>query len=241
LKQIDLLQLFKTPVLIPITIDQDIRLKLDVSHRLLLSKKLFLQLQLHQLDDYFYRMQKAKLQELTIFYLNWRTEELQRYQAHPDIVSQLEAWPDGSEKAPLNMGVLIAAGRTNADHAAKLMGQIFLYESHILDEHLSTDDKIQKQTALLQFSAFHEEGSYISFRNVLGWDMDTSADIKGEISELRNSCMHNVIPLNGSYRALCMPGSVLGHTLGIHSPLGKDRTEQNIYEVMIQNESQEEE
>lgn len=238
LKRLNLEKLFSAPSLVPIPIDQEAQQEMDMGLRASLPRPIFLQLRLHNIDDYFYRTQKANLFRLAVFYLHWRAEELHRYRDHPALVDQLSKWPDGSKNYPLTIGSLIEARKTIADQAAELVEYIAHYEAGILNMHHFTSDKQSKQGALLQFSRANEAGTYISFYpTILGWDDNTPADIKNKIRDLRNHCLHNLIPLNGSYRQQSMPGGGVAEALHIHKPLGKDRTERSIYEIYEENES----
>lgn len=237
LKALNLEQLFSAPSIVPLPLEQSLNRELDDATKRHLPAHIYLQLQLHQLDDYFYRSQKANLGRLAVFYILWRKEELERYKDHPSIVEQLTKWPDGTKQAPLTIGNLIEARRLNEDHAAELTGYLFNYEARILNEHFHPADKDEKQNKLEQFSSQHERGKYISFKSILSWDLTTPAAIKAQIDDLRFRCMHGIVPINGSYRSMSLPGTPIAEILGISEPLGKDRTVPNIYEQNEQFEA----
>lgn len=216
LKTLNLEQLFSNPVVVPMQIN-------DTSFHL--------QLQFHQLDDYFYRSQKETLEELSIFYVNWRNEEIERYQDNQEIVEQLSKWPDGTPENPLTLGKLIEARKVNANQAAELTQHIFNYEAMVINEHFTGMGKLQKQRELLQYCHDHENAYYISFSTIMEWDSKTSPDLKNKIGQLRSNCLHNSIPPKVSYRNECLPGSLIGEILHVHKPLGKDRAEINNYEL----------
>ena len=236
LKQMDLKKMFRVPAIVQISIDQSILQQMDAGHKQPIKPPIYLELRLHQLDDYFYRSEKMNLQKLAFFYLHWRREELERYASNPEIIQSIQGWPDGSHKKPLTIGTLIEARRIIADQAAELAGYIFNYEAGILNGQYPETSKVEKQKLLIDYSKANETGQYISFSTILSWDKDSPDSVKEQIRQLRNNCLHNLIPVNGSYRKQSMPGSDLAVALQIDKPLGRDRTEPNIYEMYAANE-----
>jgi hypothetical protein len=236
LKKINLEQLFGTPAVVQLKMDQSLTFEIDTKHKTLLPRVIHLQLRMHQLDDYFYRSQKPNLLRLAVFYLLWREEELDRYKDHLEILTQLSKWPDGSPTYPLTIASLIEARKICADQAAELVGYLFSYEAEVLQDHLGMADKSGKQAALMTYSGTHERGTYISFKSILGWNVQNTTDTKDKLDKLRYDCIHNTIPVNGSYRQLCYPGTGLADVLHIQEPIGRDRTEKNIYEVLEERE-----
>jgi hypothetical protein len=161
---------------------------------------------------------------------------LERYRSHPNIIDIIQAWPDGSEAAPLTLGQMISARKISANQAAEAMGFVFNYEATIVNTRFGSLNKSAKQQQLEKYSALNETGPYISFGTIKSWDAHHSETIKAQLFQLRTDCMHNKIPINGSYRQQCMPDNPMAEVLGIETPIGADRSVIKIYELNTENE-----
>ena len=207
-------------------------MKLDPERANKYKDGLQLKLRMHQLDDYFFRNQKERLKELAIFYISLRNEELSLYENELNI--EIKKWPDGSLDQPLSLGHLLEARRIYALHATELMQYIFDYERNIISTYCATQNNNEKQQKLLQYAKTkNRDRLYIGFGNdVLQWDNTNGKEVKETLRKLRNSCLHHIIPTNGSFRQLTMPNSPVGQALHIYTRLGKDKGEPNEYDSL---------
>jgi hypothetical protein len=214
---------------------------------------IYMHLQMHQVDDYFFRSQEKRLYQLALHFITRRQEELELYKDRQDIVEKITAWPDGTKDAPVMMSDLINERKICAGLGKELLQYILDFERMILNDYCQskmntmpvTHDldivKTKKQQVLESFAEQEKKElrnkKYISFPLLQKLGLENfPGDTFKAIKILRNQCQHSVIPLTGSFRKLSLPGSLVGDALHITQRLGKDRAAENIYEQDKENE-----
>lgn len=215
-----------------------------------MPESIYLSLQMHQVDDYFFRSQHDKLYRLALHYVQRRHEELELYKDRRVIIEKVEAWQDGSFERPVLMSDLINERKICAGYGKELMQYILDYERLVLHDYcmerigvLKTEQesevmKNKKQQVLEGFAEENKKNlnsrKYIPFKMLP--KLTNAPEIFYAIKSLRNQCQHSAIPLNGSFRKLSMPGSLVGDALHITQMLGRDRSAENPYEQDGENE-----
>ena len=183
------------------------------------------------MDDYFFRNQKDRFFQLALSYLQNREEELDLYKADEVVLIKIKDQPDGTNQKPLTMGNLIEARRENASQAKELTQYIMDYERLRIADFCATENKNERQAKLMAYGMKHNGVAYIAFKQVIKWDAKNSKEIKDVIKALRIKCLHNGIPLEGSFRKQAIPDSAIGKALNIIVRLGKDKTKPNEYDL----------
>jgi hypothetical protein len=195
-------------------------------------------MRLHNADDYFFRMKKDKLYHLALHYQNFRQEELDFYKDEPEHIEKIQAWPNGSQQNPIPLGHLLQEYKNIGNMAKRLMEYILRYEKTTIEKHLQQMEiqhPTQSKNNCMIISS--PEPNYMDFATVHSLDINTNAEIKTTISRLRNSCLHNHIPLTGSYSKQAQPSTVLAVALSITKRLAPDREKYKVYEQETKTEA----
>jgi hypothetical protein len=203
-----------------------------------LPDTLYMRIRLHQADDYFYRMKKGQLYRLALHYVQFRREELAFYSGNAEIHAQISKWPDGSNQAEqaIPLGHLLQEYKRIGVMADRLMGHLLAYERRVIDSHVEQGQAQQPtRDAQLIVGAASSETGYMPFRDVLRLDTTTGEAVKLQLNDLRNQCLHNEVPLAGSYGAQAAPGSPMAQVLGIAKRLAPDREQYKWYEKDTEN------
>lgn len=203
-----------------------------------LPETIYLKLFIHQVDDYFFRKQKDNLYQLACHFVNRRKEELELYASRTDISEKIRLWPDGSESNPVLLGDLINERKICAGFGRELMQYILDFERRIITDYARnrTGTTYDQLTDIERKTKNHQVISEkVGSKPYLRFDLLSSlASMDNSVFEklriIRNQCMHSSIPLNGSFRALSMPGTDIAGLLHINVPIGKDRSRENEYE-----------
>lgn len=193
-----------------------------------------LQLRMHQVDDYFFKMKKEQLVSLAAYFLHWRHEEAARYAHDASIAERINKWPSGNTaNQALTLGDLIQANKLYATHAAELVEYILKYEAAVINYKFeSTGDSLhQKLIAFCDNRVNDNRRSYyIPFSELNSWNTALDDSTRKKLKDLRNDCLHSKIPVTGSLRQLYRPGTEAASLLGITDLLGKDRLAPNLYD-----------
>jgi hypothetical protein len=203
-----------------------------------LPDTLYMRIRLHQTDDFFYRMKKGKLYQLAAHYVQFRQEELAFYADNAEIYAQIAKWPDGSNQAEqaIPLGHLLQEYKRIGVMADDLMGYLLAYERRVINNCVAQGQaQLPTRDAQLIVGAASSETGYMPFRDVLRLDTTTSETIKVQLNNLRNQCLHNEVPLAGSYSAQAAPDSPVAQVLGITKRLAPDREQYKWYEKDTKN------
>ncbi len=211
--------------------------------------RLYISFRLHQVDDYFFRTKRRQLYELALHYRIFREEELAFYRDNPEIYETILKWPDGSRERPVPLGQLIQENKNVISMAVRLTAYLMAYEQKVLERYIEAENKktpglgkqdcIQRCTDRFEekVEEKHKKHSHLGFETVLLLDGITGEGVKGSLRRLRNACMHNAIPLAGSFSALAAPGTAVAETLGITKRLAPDREQYKAYVRDEKNEA----
>lgn len=228
--KLDVSQLFEKPVV------------KNLANKAKQQRPIYLELRMHQVDDYFFRINQQQLYDLASHFVNRREEELELYRDSEMIQKQVAGWPDGSQDQPLQWGDLIQERRIIAGLANELVDALFDFEKYWLNEHCSKKtgkteiaaiSNEEKQRVLQELANMEMEDGrrhFLDFNAICSLIKDIEPEgIIREFKNLRNNALHCLIPGEGSFRKITLPGTEMARLLHIYKPLGKDRRAVNIY------------
>jgi len=232
-KKINIAGLFKNEVIIPLnknTYASD-WVNYTEDEKKIIPNQLFISFRLHQADDYFFRIKKDKLGQLALHYRNFRNEEMEFYKDKPEFYNKIVEWPDGTEAKPIPLGHLLQEYKNITNMADRLAAYILQYERAVIDKYINAEQEKDKSKSRQDcLTAISEGLNYLPFFQVVKMDNTTDAEVKENIRTLRISCLHNLIPLKGSYSQQTLPGSAIANALFITERLAPDRGKYKEYE-----------